>query len=48
MLNDKQKGKLEVYIERFIDESREIKKGQSFTYQSGEEAATGENFCHIS
>ncbi|WP_206458890.1 helix-turn-helix domain-containing protein [Anaerovorax sp. IOR16] len=42
MLNDKQKGKLEGYLERFIDESMEVKRGMSSTYQNGEEAATRE------
>ena len=37
MLNDKQKGKLEGYMERFIEESNEVKKGMSSNYQDGEE-----------
>ena len=42
MLNDKQKGKLEGYMERFIEESKEVKKGMSSNYQDGEEETTKE------
>lgn len=41
-LSDRQKGKLEGYLDGFIEKNKNVKKGLSSNYQSGEEAATRE------